>query len=166
MKTLMLALMFLLAGICSAQDVNIIEQSLTADASREHRLVDGSEVVSQLARLEIFAEDPTERLDYSSFYTPKKHVAVLGARLVSFEHEYADEYLGCCVNPGNAVILLPAGGTADIEAFAQRNGCRYAVGDEILVLPHSVTKGLSESERDALVEVSCKDNYLFDATTE
>lgn len=166
MKALVLALMSLFAGICSAHDVDIIERSLTADASREQRLIDGSEVVSQLARLGIFAKDPTERLDYSSFYIPQKPVTVLGARLVSFEHEYADEYLGCCVNPGNAVILLPTGGTADIEAFAQRNGCRYAVSEEILVLPPSVTQGLSESERDALVEVSCKDNYLFDAKTE
>ncbi|MFO1494192.1 MAG: hypothetical protein U1F26_05980 [Lysobacterales bacterium] len=166
MKTLVLAFLCLLTGICTAQDADIIERSLTADASREQRLADGTEVVSQLARLGIFAEDPNERREYSSFYIPKKPISVLGARLVSFEHEYADEYLGCCVNPGNAVILQPAGATADIEAFAQRNGCRYAVGDEIFVLPKSVTQGLSDSERAALVEVSCKDDYLFEAKKE
>lgn len=163
MRTIVLTIAALLSGVCAAQSNDIIERSLTADAKREHRLIDGQEVVLQLSRQGVFKRKPNERRDYSSFYIPQQGVFVFGAKLISFEHEYQTRYIGCCVNPGNAVILQPTRGTAEIEAFSRRNGCRYSVGDEIFYAPQRAIKGLTKSERDSLVEVSCKDNYLFDA---
>ena len=163
MRTIALTIAALLSSVCVAQNNEVIERSLTADAKREHRLIDGQEVVLQLSRQGVFKGKPSERQDYSSFYIPQQTVFVLGAKLISFEHEYQTRYVGCCVNPGNAVILQPTRGTAEIETFSRRNGCKYSVGNEIFYVPQKATKALSKPERDSLVEVSCKDNYLFDA---
>jgi hypothetical protein len=162
MRTIALTISALLSSVCVAQSNQVIERSLTADAKREHRLIDGQKVVLQLSRQGVLSRKPSERRDYSSFYVPQQTVVVLGAKLVSFEHEYQGRYIGCCVNPGNAVILQPIDGTDEIETFARRNGCKYSVGNEILYVPEMVGKALSKPDRDSLVEVSCKDNYLFD----
>lgn len=151
-----------LSHACLADNASIIEKSLTADAKKENRLVDGGVVVSELEKAGVFTKKPTERQDYSDYYVPQKPVRVLGAQLISFEHQHFQTYMGCCVNPGNAVVLRPSGNTAAIKSFARKNKCKFSSGNQIYLVPKKALKALSEQDRQSLVEVSCKDNYLFE----
>jgi hypothetical protein len=155
-------LLALLTGTCFAQNSEIIEKSLTYDAKRQTRFVDGKVVVRQLVKSGAFKEKPTQRMDYADYYVPQKPVSVLGAKLISFEHQYQQKYIGCCVNPGNAVVLHPTKSVENIKSFADKNRCRFSAGREIFLVPDEALKGLSDKERLSLVEVSCKDDYLSD----
>jgi hypothetical protein len=162
MKSIAFITLMIVSQACTADDASIIKKSLTADTKMEGRLADGDTVVSLLSRSGLFSKKPAERQDYSFFYIPRKPIYVLGAKLISFEHEYLTEYIGCCVNAGNAVILKPSGSISAIEAFAIKNKCRLSVGGQIFLVPKSAAKSLSNEDRKNLVEVSCKDNYLFE----
>lgn len=162
MRTTVLTIVALFSGACIAQSNDVIERSLTADPKHESRLIDGQEVVLELSQQGALKRKPNERRDYSDYYVPQRTIYVLGAKLISFEHEYITRYIGCCVNPGNAVVLQPSKETVEIEEFSRRNGCKYSVGDEIFYVPERAMKKLTKSERSSLVEVSCKDDYLLD----
>lgn len=155
-------LIALLSASCFAQDSEIIEKSLTADARKQKRLVDGSVVVRQLVKSGVFRKKPSQRMDYADYYVPQKQLSVLGARLISFGYEYQQKYIGCCVNPGNSVVLLPAHGIQKIQSFARKNKCRFRESREIYLVPDDAQRGLTGKERQALIEVSCKDDYLAD----
>ena len=61
MRTIVLTIATLLSSVCVAQSSQVIERSLTADAKREHRLIDGQEVVLQLSRQRVLWREPSER---------------------------------------------------------------------------------------------------------
>ncbi|ALU42023.1 hypothetical protein [Pseudoalteromonas rubra] len=57
----------------------------------------------------VFSPEPQGRFDYLNFHFPEKETRVLEYQPVYFNYEYADKYIGRCINPGAAVVLrLPS----------------------------------------------------------
>jgi hypothetical protein len=137
----------------------VVELSLTLDPKTGSNSLGGSEAISNLAKDGIFTERASLRMDYSSYYVPKRNIEVLGARLVYFDHEHMEEYVGCCVNSGNAVVLIANSDTAHIEDFAKTNKCGVKKGESV-DFPDDLWKLLTINQemKSRLIEVSCKDN--------
>lgn len=149
-----------------AEDRNAVELSLTLkQGSPFDSMLEGGDVISHFVKNGILKGfEPSLRRDYSSFYIPTKNVQVLGGRLIIYEHEYMEQFIGCCVNEGNAAVLLIDSDIAHIEAFANANKCMLEKGDEIS-LPDNVWEllNLNSEIKSRLIEVSCKANYRFDS---
>ncbi len=145
------------------EDTKILERALTLDPKTGSNTLDGSEAVSSLAKRGVFTGTALLRMDYSSYYVPKKNIQVLGYKLVYFEHEYMEEYAGCCVNSGNAVVLLTDSDTTQVENFAKINKCGVEKGEQIYI-DDELFKLLNLSAEiiPRLVEVSCKEQYRID----
>ncbi|AZZ98325.1 hypothetical protein [Pseudoalteromonas sp. R3] len=138
-----------------------IEASLTIEPTYlEESLVKGREVVNQMVKSGIFSPEPQERFDYLNFHFPEKETRVLGYQLVYFNYEYADKYIGCCINPGAAVVLrLPSNeDDAYLQKFAKRNYCNISRGNHIY-MPREIQKMIVKLGIPTvnLVELSCKE---------
>jgi len=137
-----------------------IEASLTADSEFEKNIIDGSDVIKEMAKSGVFSKEPTERADYVSYYFPQTETHVFGYKLVYFDYEYSEEYIGCCVDPGAAIVIqvMPNNNLASIENFAKNNHCSIKKEEQIY-MPNSIKEkivknGISISN---IVEVSCKE---------
>ena len=135
-----------------------IELSLTLNPITGSNVLDGSEIIPSLVKSGIFPDKPSERLNYRSYYIPKTNIQILGSKLVYYDHEYIEEWIGCCPNSGNAVVLLESIDTARIKSFAKMNKCKVTKGKDIY-LPDDLWKllNISEESKSRLIEVSCKE---------
>jgi hypothetical protein len=138
----------------------VIELALTLDPKTGSNMLNGAEAIPKLVKSGVFPEKPLTRMDYSDYYAPKANIQVLGSQLVFFAYEYFDKYVGCCVNPGNAIVLIMGSDTTHIENFAKLNKCDITKGNEIL-FPDALfkMKAITEEMEPKLIEVSCKENY-------
>lgn len=136
-----------------------IELSLTLNPKTGSNVLDGSEIIPSLVKNGVFTEKPSERIDYRNYYIPKTSIQILGSKLVYYDYEYIEKWIGCCPNSGDAVVLLESTNTSRIENFAKVNKCKVTKGNDIY-LPNDLWKllNISEESKSQLVEVSCKEH--------
>jgi len=135
-----------------------IELSLTLNPKTGSNVFDGSEIIPSLVKSGVFSGKPSERMDYRNYYIPKDNIQILGAKLVYYDYEYIEQWIGCCPNSGNAVVLLGNTNTTQIEHFAKTNKCKVSKGNDIY-LPKELWKllNVSQESKSQLIEVSCKE---------
>lgn len=136
------------------------EDALSLDRTSEdfYAAIDAS--VEKLVADRAIPAAPLIRADYTSYYQPVSS-EFLGSSIAIFEHEYFEEYIGCCVNAGLSLILRgPA--TPEVQAFAERQNCALKTEDDIY-LPQEVKDsfGSDESLATELTEISCKENDTY-----
>lgn len=137
-----------------------LEEAMSLDRTSEdfYAAVDSS--VEKLVADRVIPATPLIRADYTSYYQAVSS-EFLGSSVAIFEHEYFEEYIGCCVNGGLSLILRgPA--TPEVQAFADRQNCALKSGNEIY-LPQEVKDsfGPDESMESELTEISCKENDAY-----
>jgi hypothetical protein len=68
---------------------------------------------------------PIQRADYVDYRLFKKPAQLMGHTLIVVEEEYMTKFSGCCVNEGLGVTVKVVGKTAQLEKFAEQNGCAF-----------------------------------------
>lgn len=132
--------------------------SLDRTSEDFYAAVDAS--VEKLVANRVIPATPLIRADYTSYYQPVSS-EFLGSSVAIFEHEYFEEYIGCCVNGGLSLILRgPV--TPEVQAYAERQNCALKTDDDIY-LPQEV-KDSFDSDKSLpteLTEISCKENDAY-----
>ncbi|MBQ4834867.1 hypothetical protein [Pseudoalteromonas luteoviolacea] len=156
--TLIQVLLFIFPSLVYSKST--IESSLTIDLYSKKSVVDGSFIVSEMVRNGYFHIEPTQRVDYTSYYFPIRNIKVLGYDLVYFNYEHMEKYVGCCVNRGTSVVLYIKSGQSQqkLEQFAKTNLCEIKSAEWIYT-PKSIKELLIQKEVNLsnLVELSCKE---------
>lgn len=142
---------------------SVIKESLSYNPKTELNLLSGDDAVKKIADAGYFTAKPSLRIDYSSYYLPKKGLKIFDMDLVYYDHEYLVRFIGCCVDEGNAIVLKPGAQMDEIERFARKNRCRLRKNGP-LYMPDEVAKllNLEDAQKRKLVELSCKYNDRMD----
>ncbi len=119
-----------LAGVAGAHaqanlESGLIEAMKLNPETRE-RIGAPESAIEAYAAAGLINVDADARADYTSYFVLKKRTEFMGHTLVVIEHEYMDEYVGCCVSPGVGITVRVKGSTDALEQFAQDNGCSFA----------------------------------------
>ncbi|PTL76717.1 hypothetical protein [Vitiosangium sp. GDMCC 1.1324] len=102
---------------------------------------------------------PFVREDYSSFYTPLSDIELFGRKVLAVEYEYIEEWIGCCVTNGFAVLLPNTpGDDAALDRFARENNCKVRVGKDVIYVPGAWD---SQNEAGKFIQLSCKDSDSY-----
>jgi len=104
----------------------VLIEALKLDTTTQERVGSPEAAVEAYAAAGLINLDPDVRADYTSYFLVKKRTEFLGHTLVLIEHEYMDEYVGCCVSPGMGVTVRVKGSTQSLEDFAAANGCSFS----------------------------------------
>jgi len=158
MKQLIIWVLFTLTSLTNADPATVIKKSLGLGPEEVQKAEANLEVVTQLKQAGVFDQKPNFEGDYYHFYYPRKDIKIFGATLIAFDHEYLIEYVGCCVNPGVALILKKNElfDEKEIEGFAKANSCKVKKIHEIY-LPDSVVSELNITKnKSEFVALSCK----------
>ena len=125
---LMLGAWWALAGTAHAQasPQTLLIEALKLDATTHERVGAPEAAVEAYAAAGLINVDADVRADYTSYFLVKKRTEFMGHTLVIIEHEYMDEYVGCCVSPGMGVTVRVKGDTRSLEDFAAANGCSFS----------------------------------------
>jgi hypothetical protein len=137
---------------------SLIRSASASDKSKQSFYETSERQLDALQAAGILPRRSTGRFDYTSYYRPSKAANFHGAKLLYFEFEYLEEFIGCCVNDGFGLILQ---GTAsdEVKDFARENGCKLNDGEQV-GLPADIrdefkTRGVAI---DSLFELSCRAN--------
>jgi len=104
----------------------VLIEALKLDASTHERVGSSESAIEAYAAAGLINLDADVRVDYTSYFVVKKRTEFMGHTLVLIEHEYMDEYVGCCVSPGMGVTVRVKGDTRSLEDFAAANGCSFS----------------------------------------
>jgi hypothetical protein len=120
--------MFAFSGAVYAQasPQTLLIEALKLDATTHERVGSPEPAVEAYAAAGLINVDADVRADYTSYFLVKKRTEFMGHTLVLIEHEYMDEYVGCCVSPGMGVTVRVKGDTRSLEEFATANGCSFS----------------------------------------
>lgn len=81
-----------------------------------------------------------------------------GASLLYFEHEYLEQFIGCCVNDGFGLLLqgIPS---KEIVNFAAAHSCKVKESGQTYI-PFEINKEFEENgiKIEAVFELSCRAN--------
>jgi hypothetical protein len=123
-----LALMLMGAGGAWAQPSPeaLLKAAIQVDAAQHERSGSPEAAIEAYASAGLIGLDADTRADYTSYYLVRKHTEFFGHTLVVIEHEYMDEYVGCCVSPGVGLTVRVKGSTDALQKFAADNGCSFA----------------------------------------
>lgn len=131
---------------------NRVEETLTM-ASAADTFYDSAD--DQLATLQddgVLPKKSKLRFDYVTYYKPIHETRYQGdLELLYFEHEYMEQYIGCCVNEGFGLLLA---GTPDekLRSFASQHNCAIKDAGQFYIDP-SLEKDLPKGP---VFELSCR----------
>jgi hypothetical protein len=142
----------------SKQEIDLISRTLASDKSKDHFYQTSEDQLSKLHAAGILPKHYTSRFDYVSYYRPKKAVYFHGAKLLYFEYEYLEEFIGCCVDDGFGLILQGKPNN-EIVKFATDSGCKINEGDQAY-LPYDINKEFKvrRIQIESVFELSCRAN--------
>ncbi|WP_417541966.1 hypothetical protein [Methylophaga thalassica] len=115
--------------------------------------------IERLKRLGIINSEPDIVTDYNHIYMANKQVPILGGVLLALNDEYLDSYVGCCVNPGIALVLDVGKKNADVLAlmeFAKENACSVTPYEQASMANELEESLLDTSHKEEIVVLSCK----------
>lgn len=140
----------------SKEEIDLIGNASGYDKSKESLYQTSQDQLEKLQAAGIISKDVTRRFDYVSYYRPKRSVFFHDSKLLYFEYEYMDEFIGCCVNEGFGLILQGKPGDEAMN-FAVDNGCEINDGRQIY-LPPNIEKELKTRgvEIGSVFELSCR----------
>lgn len=145
----------------SVTDVGLfIESSLTLDNETNDNQINGGKVLNVLIKKGVLENSPISSYDYHNYYLAKTDVKVLGARLLAFNHEVVEKWVGCCPNEGNVVLLEVNDSMSEIEQFAKLNKCNLKTGADIFI-PEEVSKSnkINSLNLSKLALLGCQEDY-------
>lgn len=112
-----------------------------------------------LKKLGIINSEPDIVADYNHIYMANKQVPILGGVLLALDHEYFDSYVGCCVNPGIALVIHVGKKSADalrLMEFAKENACSVTPFEQAIMANELEESLLDTSNKEDIVVLSCK----------
>lgn len=147
------------SGAACADEASVIKQALEMSPGQVQDAGHNLSSVQYLKQKGYFSRKPDYQADYSHFYYPKKDISLFGAKLVAFDHEYLERYVGCCVSPGVEVILKKGDhfGSAELDNFAQTNACKIINFNQVYLPDKVVKKLLGSQKTEELLVLSCKE---------
>ncbi len=144
----------------NAEPALLIKKLLETSPETIEESMESLDSLTILKKNGVIDEKANVQGDYHHFYFPKKEIEMFGAKLVVLDHEYLADYIGCCVDPGVAVVLKKVDGfnSNEIDTFAKQNSCK--INDiEKSFIPDLVMKQLGHvNDKKYLFELSCKQN--------
>ncbi len=160
MKYLFVIVLLMQSFFLCAEPALEVKKLLEASPDTIEQSMDSIDSLKMLKKQGVIDEKANVQGDYYHFYFPKKEIVIFGAKLIALDHEYLTDYIGCCVNPGVAVVLKRMDGfnSNEIDVFAKQHSCN--INDiEKAHLPDLVIKqvGLA-NDKAFLFELSCKQN--------
>ena len=144
------------AGDDSRQEIDLLANTSGYDKNTKSLHQTSEDQLHALQSSGILPRNAHSRSDYVSYYRPTKPVFFHGARLLYWEYEYMEEFIGCCVDEGFGLILQ--GGADDaVMHFAAENGCEIRDSGQ-MYLPPDLEKAFETKGIDtgSVYELSCR----------
>lgn len=133
-------------------------KSLTYNEATSDNVLSGEELIKRMQSNGIFSNKPSLEEDYSKYYIPNKDIELFGSSVLVFEHEELGRFIGCCPNPGNAVIVKINNNENELIDFARKNKCKVR-HQPFVMAPQSLIPMLNIEDAGKYITISCKDNY-------
>lgn len=111
----------------------VFEQHVHLGKVGGDRVTSPEALLSALKGLGVVAPSTRDRADFSDYYKALTKTVFLGGDVLVVRHEQRRSGdVGCCENPGVALVLrLPRSGSAVFRRFAARNACGFEPGYDI-----------------------------------
>ena len=137
-----------------------VESSLALDEATGDNQLDGGKVIDVLIKKGVLENTPVSSYDYHNYYLSRTDLNVLGAKMLAYNHEVVEKWLGCCPNEGNVVLLEVKDSMLKIEEFAKLNKCALKTGTAML-LPDEVLNSnkINEIDSSTLALLACQEDY-------
>lgn len=166
MKRVILLALLLCPVMSLASSEQAVISLLKASPEKVQPSSETQKALETLKQHDIIKNEPDIVADYNHIYIANKQLPVLGGMLLALDHEYLEDWIGCCVNPGVALALQVKKDKHDSSAlvsFARENHCTVKPFEQSFM-----TKDLKEAPFDHLKKediwvLSCK---LSDRTYE
>lgn len=154
-------IVLLLSNSAFSETNQDLMESLTYNEETSNNVLGGDELIKRMQSNGIFPRNPSLEEDYSKYYIPSKDLELLGSSVLVFEHEELGRFIGCCPNPGNAVIVKINNNENELIDFSKKNKCK--VYDQPFVMaPQNLPPMLSIDSTSKYITISCKDNYRLE----
>lgn len=157
-KIIFLALLMLPLQSFSAESEALISL-LKTSPEKIQQASENLKELDTLKKLGVINATPDLIADYNHIYIAKKQVPVLSGTFLALDHEFLDNYIGCCVNPGVAVVLHMEKEGADLSAvdqFAKENVCTVTPF-ELSPMTKEVEEAIFHNfKKENIVVLSCK----------
>lgn len=166
MKRVILLAVLLCPVMSLASSEQAVISLLKASPEKVQPSSETQKALETLKQHDIIKNEPDIVADYNHIYIANKQLPVLGGVLLALDHEYLEDWIGCCVNLGVALALQVKKDKHDSSAlvsFARENHCTVKPFEQSFM-----TKDLKEAPFDHLKKediwvLSCK---LSDRTYE
>ena len=133
-----------------SDDVALLSEVLGIGKDKDEFYERADVQFDRLVQAGILDDKVQERFDYTSYFPPRREVRFHGAKLLYFEYEYLDEFIGCCVDDGFGLVLQGKP-DSDAVAFAHEHECSIRAGEEVY-LPDELKVDRSVE----IYELSCR----------
>tara|TARA_R100001039_G_C1854728_1_gene117183 strand:+ start:3073 stop:3573 length:501 start_codon:yes stop_codon:yes gene_type:complete len=107
----------------------------------------------------IINNEPDIVADYNHIYITNKPLPVLGGVLLALDHEYLEDWIGCCVNPGMALVLQvqkDRDDTTALASFAKENHCKVIPFEQSFMTKDLKEAAFDHIKKDDILVISCK----------
>lgn len=159
MKQIIFLVLLMLPLMSIAASTEALVSLLKTPWERIQQSSEKLKALETLKRLGIINAEPDIVADYNHIYIAKKQVPILGGMLLALDDEYFDSYVGCCVNPGIALVIHVGKTNADaltLTEFAKENMCSVTPFEQAFMASELEELLLDTSNKEEIMVLSCK----------
>jgi len=166
MKRVILLALLLCPVMSLASSEQAVISLLKASPENVQPSLETQKALEMLKQHGIIKNEPDIVADYNHIYIANKQLPVLGGVLLALDHEYLEDWIGCCVNPGVALALKVKKDKDDSSAlasFAKENHCNVMPFEQSFMTKDLKEAAFDHVKKEDVLVLSCK---LSDRTYE
>nr|WP_320166027.1 hypothetical protein [uncultured Methylophaga sp.] len=166
MKRMMVFVLLMFPFISLASSEQAVISLLKASPENVQPSLETQKALEMLKQHGIIKNEPDIVADYNHIYIANKQLPVLGGVLLALDHEYLEDWIGCCVNPGVALALQVKKDKDDSSAlasFAKENHCKVMPLEQSFMTKEVKEAAFDHVKKEDILVLSCK---LSDRTHE
>ena len=166
MKRVILLALLLCPVMSLASSEQAVISLLKASPEKVQPSSETQKALETLKQHDIIKNEPDIVADYNHIYIANKQLPVLGGMLLALDHEYLEDWIGCCVNPGVALALQVKKDKHDSSAlvsFARENHCTVKPFEQSFMTKDLKEAAFDHVKKEDVLVLSCK---LSDRTYE
>lgn len=159
MKRMILLALLLCPVISSAAPEEALMSILEASPENVQASSETQKALETLKQHNIIKNEPDIVADYNHIYIAIKQLPVLGGVLLALDHEYLENWIGCCVNPGVALILQvkkDMDDTTALASFAKENHCTVKPFEQSFMTKDLKEAAFDHLKKEDILVLSCK----------
>lgn len=159
MKRVMVFVLLMFPFISLASSEQAVISLLKVSGGNVQPSLEAQKALEMLKQHGIIKNEPDIVADYNHIYIANKQLPVLGGMLLALDHEYLEDWIGCCVNPGVALALQVKKDKHDSSAlvsFAKENHCTVKPFEQSFMTKDLKEAAFDHVKKEDVLVLSCK----------